>query len=158
MLRPSSLALAKKKRASIHITALLDLFAILAVFLLFGFQESDEGFVLHAGLQLPQSSARNTFKSGINIAITQGAIFVEGKKVYALRSGSLPAPKDIESGKISRVVSAVKHASKQMKDTTRQETVLIQASKTIPYQTLHLAMQSAMAAGEFQFRLAVERK
>jgi len=70
----------------------------------------------------------------------------------------LPAQKDMESGKINRVVSAVRLETVRTKNAAKKRTVLIQASKKTPYRTLHLVMRSAFEAGAGQFRLAVARE
>ena len=72
----------KRKKATLMLTSLLDMFTIILVFLMVSFQAEDKDFVLHAGLELPQSSAKSPFKTGVNLAIT-----AEGGILYPLGVG-----------------------------------------------------------------------
>ena len=66
-----------KKKMSLQLTSLLDMFTIILVFLMVSFQAEDKDFVLNSGLQLPQSNAKNPFKTAVNLAITKEAVFVQ---------------------------------------------------------------------------------
>ena len=147
-----------KKKMTLQLTSLLDMFTIILVFLMVSFQAEDKDFVLHAGISLPQSSAENPFKTAVNMAITDKGVFVEGKEVYPLSAGKVKEA-DVEAGKIEIVTQAVKKAwGLHNVDKGDEDIVVIQADKRIPYRTIHLVMRSAAHSGFYRFRLAIEKE
>lgn len=149
----------KKKKMSLQLTSLLDMFTIILVFLMVSFQAEDMDFVLHAGLKLPVSTVKNPFKTGVNMAVTKGQVLVEGKPVYRLLKGGNVKDSDFEAGQIQSVVRAVNGAWKLHKrEKDEEDIVVIQADQELPYRTLHLLMRSAAHAGVFRFRLVVEKE
>ncbi len=143
---------------SLQLTSLLDMFTIILVFLMVSFQAEDKDFVLHAGIALPQSTAQNPFKTAVNMAITDKAVFVEGKEIYKLSGGKVKE-EDVDEGKINVVTQAVKAAWGLHKVSKEDEDiVVIQADKRIPYRTIHLVMRSAAHSGFYRFRLAIEKE
>ena len=147
-----------KKKMALQLTSLLDMFTIILVFLMVSFQAEDKDFVLHAGISLPQSTAQNPFKTAVNMAITDKAVFVEGKEIYPLTAGRVKET-DVDEGKIAVVTQAVKAAWGLHKVSKEDEDiVVIQADKRIPYQTIHLVMRSAAHSGFYRFRLAIEKE
>jgi biopolymer transport protein ExbD len=148
----------KRKRMALQLTSLLDMFTIILVFLMVSFQAEDKDFVLHAGLELPQSSAKSPFKTGVNLAITAEGVLIEGKKVYDLQDGRA-ADEDQEAGKAERITQAVAQTWSQLKrEEGEEDIVVIQADKGLPYRTIHLVMRSAAYAGAYRFRLVVEKE
>ncbi len=149
----------KKKRMALQLTSLLDMFTIILVFLMVSFQAEDMDFVLHAGLDLPVSTVKNPFKTGVNLAVSKDEVLVEGKRVYKLQKNGAVKDSDFKKGKIDAVVSAVEAAWKLHKrDKDEEDIVVIQADQELPYRTLHLLMRSAAHAGVFRFRLVVEKE
>ncbi len=142
-----------------QVTSLLDMFAIILFFLLISFQAEDKEFILHAGVDLPSSTARSPLKPGVNVAITEDAVYVEGHKVHALQKGGTVTEEELQKGKLERVSRAValiwRNKDKEEGD---DNIVVIQAGQGLPYKTIHLVMRSAAHAGFFRFRLAVDKK
>ena len=148
-----------KSKMALQLTSLLDMFTIILVFLMVSFQAEDKDFVLHAGLELPTSSAKSPFKTGVNLAITREGILVEGEKVYPLTDGGKVPQKVVDAGKIEPLVAAVKKTLSNLKREEGEENVVvIQAEQKLPYNTLHLVMRSAAFAGAYRFRLVVEKE
>ena len=144
---------------ALQLTSLLDMFTIILVFLMQSFQAEDKDFVLHAGLQLPQSNAQNPFKTAVNLAITPTAIVIEGKEVYQLQKGAKIQETDKEAGQLESVSAAVKAAwGSKKKESDEEDIVVIQADKKVPYRTIHMVMRSAAHSGFFRFRLAIEKE
>jgi biopolymer transport protein ExbD len=147
------------KKMSLQLTSLLDMFTIILVFLMVSFQAEDKDFVLHAGLQLPQSNAQNPFKTAVNLAITSTAVIIEGKEVYKLEKGARVREADKDAGKLEAVTAAVKKAwGNKKKEEGEEDIVVIQADKSIPYRTIHMVMRSAAHSGFYRFRLAIEKE
>ncbi len=148
-----------KKELTLQVTSLLDMFTIILVFLMVSFQAEDKDFVLNADVKLPASSAKNPFKTAVNMAITRKGVFVEGKKIYDLDGNGKIKDADIVENKIDLVTSGVKSAwDHKKKEEGEEDVVVIQADKRIPYKTIHLVMRSAAHAGFFRFRLAIVKE
>ncbi len=147
------------KKMALQLTSLLDMFTIILVFLMVSFQSADEDFVLHSGLELPGSSAKSPFKTGVNLAITLEDILVEGAKVVDLEAGGKVPGVYHEKGKIDSLVAAVENRLKGLKRKDGEENVVvIQADEKLPYKTIHIVMRSAAYAGAYRFRLVVEKE
>ena len=99
-----------KKQMSLQVTSLLDMFTIILVFLMVSFQAEDKDFVLNAEVKLPESTAKNPFKTAVNLAITRKAVLVEGKKIYDLVEGGKIIDSDVEDNKIDQITMGVKSA------------------------------------------------
>ena len=149
----------RKKKMSLQLTSLLDMFTIILVFLMVSFQAEDKDFVLHSGLKLPGSTAKSPFKTAVNIAITNSEVVVEGVNVYQLEAGGVLPTEDLKAPKIDQIVEAVKAAwEKTKKEEDDENVVVIQAEKELPYRTIHAVMRSAAHAGFFRFRMVVEKE
>ncbi|MEO0604901.1 MAG: biopolymer transporter ExbD [Myxococcota bacterium] len=146
----------RKPVMTLQLTSLLDMFTIILVFLLESFQAEDEDFTLHAGLSLPESTARSAFKPAVNIALSEDAIFVEGTEVHALNAG---AADDGGVGYLEDVAVAIEAAWKTRRASQEGEEFVasIQADEGIPYETVDLVMRSAADRGCYRFRLVVEK-
>jgi len=143
---------------TLQLTSLLDMFTIILVFLLESFQAEDEDFTLHAGLQLPESTARSPFKPAVNIAVSQDAVFVEGEKVHALKRGATTEA-ELDAGRLDSVAEAVGLAQAEHRNRNGDDEIVasIQADEGIPYETVDLVMRSAAEHGCYRFRLVVEK-
>ncbi len=142
----------------LQLTSLLDMFTIILVFLLESFQAEDENFTLHAGLSLPESSARSAFKPAVNIALGLDAVFVEGESVHPLREGATTEA-ELDAGLLPSVAEAIEVAWKAREATSEDDELVasIQADEGIPYETVDLVMRSAAQSGCYRFRLVVEK-
>lgn len=143
---------------TLQLTSLLDMFTIILVFLLESFQAEDEDFTLHAGLTLPESTARSPFKPAVNIALSTDAVFVEGEKVHPLIDGR-PTDAELDLGVLENVSDAIEAAwAEHEAGTDSAEMVAsIQADESVPYETVDLLMRSAAVRGCYRFRLVVEK-
>lgn len=147
----------KKRLMTLQLTSLLDMFTIILVFLLESFQAEDEDFVMHAGLELPASSARSPFKGAVNIAITTGEVLVEGASVLTLADGAATA-EALAAGQVAVITDAVKAAWDSKPRDSEELVATIQADQALPYETIDLVMRSAGFAGCFRFRLVIAKE
>lgn len=148
----------RRRPMSLQLTSLLDMFTIILVFLLESFQAEDENFTLHAGLTLPESSARSAFKPAVNVALTTEGVLVEGTEVYELQAGA-PKKADAAAGMVPAIADAIEAAWAAREQTAEDEVIVasIQADEGIPYESLDLVMRSAAHVGCTRFRLVVEK-
>ncbi len=149
----------KRRPMTLQLTSLLDMFTIILVFLLESFQAEDEDFTLHAGLTLPESTARSPFKPAVNVALSATAVFVEGDEVHPLRDGGRATKAEYDAGVLPAVADAVEAAWADRAASAESDEIVasIQADETIPYETIDLVMRSAAHRGCFRFRLVVEK-
>ena len=149
----------QKKKLSLQLTSLLDMFTIILVFLMVSFQAEDMDFVLNSDLKLPASSSKSPFKTAVNIAITTDVVTVEGNPVYLLESGGKLPEADKDLPKIESIVTAVTEQwDAKTKEGDEDNVIVIQADKNLPYRTIHMVMRSAAHSGFFRFRLVVEKE
>ncbi|MCK5691051.1 biopolymer transporter ExbD [Myxococcota bacterium] len=154
----------KRGPLKLQLTSLLDMFTIILVFLMVSYQEEDKEFVLHADVKLPTSSAENPLKTAVNVAVTMSNVLVDGVKVYKLAKGGKLKKKEFKKRHIQAVTEAVKEAWARIeakgKETgeEKEQVVVVQADKGMPYETLHTVMRSAAQGGFVRFRLVVGRE
>lgn len=149
----------RKNKVTLQLTSLLDMFTIILVFLMVSFQAEDKDFVLHPGLELPASSAKNPFKTAVNIAISQDAVIVNGQTAYELEDGGRVKAGDLRKGKAEAIANAVAEAwEAQKKDLDEENVVVVQADRRLPYQTIHFVVRSAAYSGFFRYRLVIEKE
>lgn len=146
----------RRKAMNLQLTSLLDMFTIILVFLLESFQAQDESFTLQAGLDLPESTARNAFKKAVNIAVSPEAVFVEGESVYTLTAGNAGAD-DLDAPRVDSITDAVAQAWQREAEDGDEAVATIQADESLPYETLDLVLRSAADAGCARFRLVIEK-
>ena len=150
----------RRRRApmTLQLTSLLDMFTIILVFLLESFQAEDEDFTLHAGLTLPESSARSAFKPAVNVAVSMEQVLVEGAPVHPLLEGAAKT-QDIDAGYVDAIATAVETAWSDRENRSEDEDIVtsIQADEGVPYETIDLVMRSAAHIGCTRFRLVVEK-
>jgi len=152
-------AMTMKRKMTLQLTSLLDMFTIILVFLMVSFEAEDRDFILHPGVELPASTASSSFKTAVNMAITEEAVYIEGQRVFELEKGGDVKDEDFDKGRIDIVVNAVTEAWKlHKKEEDAEDIVVIQADRHLPYRTIHLVMRSAAQSGFFRFRLAIEKE
>ncbi len=149
----------RRKPMALQLTSLLDMFTIILVFLMVSFQSEDHNFTLHAGLDLPASSAKNPFKNAVNIAIGLDGVYVEGERVVELFDGEFEQPHG-PFDRVEEIEEAVAKAWEARKAEVEdpEPVATIQAEKDLPYPSIHTVMRSAAYAGCYRFRLVVEKE
>lgn len=148
----------KKKKLTLQVTSLLDMFTIILVFLMVSFQAEDQDFILNPGVTLPASDAKSPLKPAVNVAVTSDAVFVDGKQVFALSEENMT---QIAQGvAIQPIAEAVEKVLERLKnkEDIDEGVVVVQADKATPYPTLYAVLQSASAAGLYRYRLVIEKE
>ena len=153
----------KKKKPTLMLTSLLDMFTIILIFLIVSFEAEDQEFKLDPGLKLPESTARSRIKPAANVAITMKGIKVQEEQVIALSNG-IPSADDFDEEKgyfpklveiLERVLSARQNSVSLDGD---EMIVMLQADRGLTYRTLYMVMRSAGEAGFDKYRLTVMKK
>ena len=142
----------EKKKPTLMLTSLLDMFTIILIFLIVSFEAEDQEFKLDPGLKLPESTARSRIKPAANVAITMKGIKVQEEQVIALSNG-IPSADDFDEEKgyfpklveiLERVLSARQNSVSLDGD---EMIVMLQADRGLTYRTLYMVMRSAGEAG-----------
>ncbi|MEE2788253.1 MAG: biopolymer transporter ExbD [Myxococcota bacterium] len=153
----------KKKKPTLMLTSLLDMFTIILIFLIVSFEAEDHEFKLDPNLKLPESTARSKIKPAANVAITMGSVSVQGEQIVALAAG-VPTPDDVdeEKGHIPKLVDVLERVltARQASPTLEGDEmiVMLQADRGLTYRTLYMVMRSAGDAGFDKYRLTVMKK
>ncbi len=77
----------------LHITAMMDMFTIIMIFLLVSFSDRPQTVELDRDLELPKSAARMDYTDSINLVMTRDALKIEGE-VVARWDGDRPVGLD----------------------------------------------------------------
>lgn len=141
-----------RRRVSLQVTSLLDMFTILLVFLLDALHVDDQGLVLEPTLELPASTARGEPAPAVHVALTSDAVLVEGVAVATLVGGRA-SPDALARGYVPGLPEAIAAAAATQPDDGR--VLLVQADRRVPYATLDLLLRSAERQGFASIRLVV---
>lgn len=150
----------KKRRPTLMLTSLLDMFTIILIFMIVSFDAEDQDVRLNPDLQLPESSARSVFKPAVNVAVTTGGVLVNDEQVATFVDGKAD-PGDHAAQQIPSVVDALARVlSVRQPDADDEDgpIMMLQADKELAYETLYLVMRSARIAGFGKFRLIIMKK
>lgn len=146
------------------LTSLLDMFTIILIFLIVSFEAEDYDFKLQEGVELPESTARSVLKPAVDIAITPTELLVDRKPIEQLSDGKFPASQ-YDNGEIPELVELLKKRYDVVKDVAvdpetgeDNAVIVVQADKTLDYDTIYLVLRSAALAGFVKYRLAIMKK
>lgn len=153
-----------KKPPGLMLTSLLDMFTIILIFLIVSFEAEDYDFKLNSDLTLPESSARSVLKPAVDIAITPDELLVDRKPVAKLNKGKWPDSVYREQ-EIPELVELLKKRYDVIKDVAVDEEtgednaiIVVQADKSLDYETIYMVLRSAALGGFVKYRLAIMKK
>jgi biopolymer transport protein ExbD len=154
----------QRKPPGLMLTSLLDMFTIILIFLIVSFEAEDYDFKLNSDLTLPTSSARSVLKPAVDIAITPTDLVVDKKSVAKLTNGKFPAS-NYRNQEIPELVEVLKKRYALVKDeAVNPETgednaiIVVQADKSLDYDTVYLVLRSSALSGFVKYRLAIMKK
>lgn len=124
------------------LTALIDAFSILVIFLLMSFSSSGELIYLGKDTELPKAAKGDTLERNPVVKLESGKIFLEDKEV----SGD-------------QLVEALLNLRKQFQETRPGEEfpgiVTVQADRRVKYESLNSIVQASAHAGYSDIKFAV---
>ena len=154
----------QRQPPGLMLTSLLDMFTIILIFLIVSFEAEDYDFKLNADLSLPESSARSVLKPAVDIAITPTDLLVDRKSILKLNRGKFPDAAYREQ-EIPELVALLKQRYEVVKEApVDPETgddaaiIVVQADKSLDYETIYLVLRSAALGGFVKYRLAIMKK
>lgn len=128
--------------ADLLLTALIDAFSILVIFLLMSFSSTGDLLQIGKGTELPKAARTDVLERNPVVKVEEGQMFLEDKKVTQ-----------------ESLVGALLDLRKQFSETRPNEeypgTVTIQADRRVPYSVLNAIVLAASHAGFSDVHFAV---
>lgn len=152
----------RKKRstkiAQLNITALMDMFTIILLFLLQTFSAEGQAFTSTETFKLPESTAVAPITPELMVQITQDEIIVEGKVVVDLKDirlgGDTPLIKPLEDA-LTEIAKQSVYIAKRNEELELSRTVIIMGDRRIPFELLEAIMYTSGRVGYNNLSLAV---
>lgn len=153
----------KKATFGLQLTAMVDMFTIMLVFLLKSQSSSSVNIVSHEDLKLPISSSFTQPQEALRITVTRGAIFIDDKKIIELSHSTVPLHFLDSSDEmfIPLIFSELKkHEEKTRNIASKNEElkfegkIIMHADQDLPYGLLRKIMYTSSAAGYTDLKLA----
>lgn len=161
--------------SGLMLTSMVDVMAMLVVFLLMNYNDLQVQIKESDDLRLPESTAQANPETAVNIVVTTQAIYAEEKKVAELTDFAVPAALRESAGSylivplanelkgMAEKAKAIINQSKKEEDIALrgqpfEGTAIIQADRNIPFSLLRDVMYSAGQAEFSNFRFLVLRK
>ncbi len=162
------MALGKRRKRSkqlitpkLQITAMMDMFTIILIFLLFSFSNKPETMTLDKDLDLPKSIAKMDYRETIKLVLSQKSLKLEDKVVAKLKNGKIIGlnRKNLEKSILYKKLRSYWEEQDRVKAvgaTERQ--ILFLCDKRLPFKTINNIVKTAALAGFPNFQFAVLEK
>ncbi len=159
------MALGKKKNHAkqftapkLQITAMMDMFTIVLIFLLFSFSDRPETMNLDKELDLPQSTAKMDYKETIKMVLSKESLKLNDTVVAQIENGRIT---DLNTDRLrdSDLFKKLSFYRAEMdmvsEDEKKGNHILFFCDKRIPFKTISSVMKTAGMAGFPDFQFAV---
>lgn len=153
----------KKSTFILQLTAMVDMFTIIIVFLLKSYSTSAVNITPQKGLILPTSSSYVNPVEGVKIVISKEGIFVEDNQIVAFNDGKL-SNSDTESQdpdfikplftELDKQAEKSKQIAEKNEEYKFDGKLVMQADKDLPYGMLKKVMYTASMAGYADLKMA----
>jgi len=153
----------KKSTFTLQLTAMVDMFTILIVFLLKSFSSSAVTITPHKGLQLPQSSSYVEPIEALKLIVALDGIYVDDKKVVDFNHGKIGAdqvePNDPDFLKglydeLDKQAKKSRDIASANEDVKFDGKIVMQADSRLDYRVIKKVMYTASLAGFADLKLA----
>ncbi len=135
----------KSINADLLLTALIDAFSILVIFLLMSFSSTGEILFINKDTELPKAKLIDTLERNPVVKVEGGAMFVEDKEVKP-------------EGLIAELIELRKQFAEMRPGEEYPGIVTVQADRRVKYEVLNQIVLAASAAGFGDIRFAVLAK
>lgn len=153
----------KKQGFLLQLTAMVDMFTILIVFLLKSYSTSSVHITPLEGLQLPTSSSYTDPVEALRLVVSMDGVFVEDKKVVEFQEGNFKA-EDLDRTDQDFVRELYEELDRQAKKSREisevneehkfEGAVVMQADARLNYGVLKKVMYTSSMAGYADLKLA----
>ncbi len=149
----------------LHITAMMDMFTIILIFLLFSFSDNPETFQMDKDMNLPESTAKMDYKDSIKLVLSQTSLKLDGEVIAEIQDGKVIGLDPTELKK-SILYERLKSYQEQIADVNLDEDskkeskkhILFLCDKQISFKTINNIVKIAGMAGYPNFQFAVLKK
>ncbi len=162
------MALGKKKNQpkqfvtpKLQITAMMDMFTIVLIFLLFSFSDKPETMNIDKELDLPQSTAKMDYNETIKMVLSKENLKLNDTVVAQLKNGKIQGlkPDKPEDSDLYRKLSFYREQmDRAMEEGEKGNHILFFCDKSMPFKTINSIMKTAGMAGFPDFQFAVLKK
>ena len=159
------MALGKKKNhikkfttPKLQITAMMDMFTIVLIFLLFSFSDKPETVNIDKELDLPQSTAKMDYNETIKMVLSKENLKLNDTVVAQLENGRITGLKSnrLKDSDLFRKLSFYREKMDRAPDDGKKGNhILFFCDKRIPFKTINSVMKTAGMAGFPDFQFAV---
>jgi len=153
----------KKSTFALQLTAMVDMFTILIVFLLKSFSTSTVTINPHQGMKLPQSSSYVEPIEALKLVVALDGIYVDDKKISNIENGQISQveldPNDSEFIKtlydeLDKQANKSRDIAGKNEDIKFEGKIVMQADSRFDYGLLKKVMYTASLAGFADMKLA----
>ena len=153
----------KKSTFVLQLTAMVDMFTILIVFLLKSFSTSAVNITPHAGLKMPYSTTQKSPVEALRLVVATDGVYVEDKKIIVITDGKISqTDTEINDPDFVKPLFELldKEAMKSKKIALKNEehefqgTVVMQVDSRLSYKLIRKIMYTSSLAGYADLRMA----
>lgn len=153
----------KKSTFILQLTAMVDMFTIMIVFLLKSYSTSAVHITPQAGLKLPNSSSYSQPVEALKLVVALDGVYVEDAKIFEMKEG-VPGKEGLDPNdddfikplyeKLNELAEKSKEIANVNEEHEFDGKVVMQADSRLNYKTLKKVMYTASMAGYADMRLA----
>ncbi|VAV83615.1 hypothetical protein MNBD_DELTA01-2126 [hydrothermal vent metagenome] len=146
--------------ATLSLTALMDVFTIILLFLLKSYSAEGDIMSIDSKLVLPVSTATEVTRTSLLLQVTPDDIIVEGEKVISVKEASAGKGMLVEPlyEKLNAIAKRTEYIAKSNKALNFTGLIVIQGDKRIPFRLLEKVMYTSGQAGYNGISLAVTKR
>ncbi len=158
----------QKKKAvvpKLQITAMMDMFTIIMIFLLVSFSSKPERMSLEDGMELPHSSAKMDYAKDVRLVLSTTALTLQGEVLGELTDARLGGidPADLRSSDLYRKLCACREEADALaaageSPEKNPSHLLFLCDKRVPFETINQVIKTAGMAGYPNLQFAVLEK
>ena len=145
----------------LQITAMMDMFTIVLIFLIFSFSDKPETIDIDRELALPKSIAKMDYSDTIKLSLSQQKLQIEGKLIARLENGKIIGldPKKLHKSKLYKELRSYREGLNTIDpEANTNRHILFLCDKRIPFKTINNVVKTAGLAGFPKFQFAVLKK
>jgi biopolymer transport protein ExbD len=149
----------------LQITAMMDMFTIIMIFLLVSFSSKPERMTLEDGMELPQSSATMDYARDVRLVLSTTTLTLEGEVLGELTDARIDGidPGNLRSSALYQRLRAYREEADAIPVTGEspeedRSNLLFLCDKRVPFETINNVIKTAGMAGYPNLQFAVLEK
>lgn len=144
----------------LQITAMMDMFTIILIFLLFSFSSDPETIELERNLELPKSTAKMGYKESIKLVLSNSSLKLDDKVVAKLKNGRITGldKTDLKKSVLYHQLTLLRLKNEKQDFLVKNQHILFLCDRRLPFKTINTVIKTAGLAGFPDFQFAVLKK